>query len=90
MEVLGAYQRIERIARGVLLRRSHEALGIDAIVEAPVGGRSDRHASLEDRTALAHAHQGAEATIAPSPDADTRGVDVVLLAKPDGCLYLVL
>ena len=77
------------VARAVLLRRLHEALGIDAVVESPVGGRRDGDAGTEGDGSLAQGHQRHVAAVAPAPDGDSAAIDVRLLRQPAGCLSLV-
>lgn len=64
------------VALGIFLGRAHEAFRIDGVVVAPAGGRCYGNACGKNRTPLAHAHQGAEAAEAPSPNAYAVFVDV--------------
>ena len=90
LQLRGAQQgRCLVVAAAVLLRRPHETLGIDAVVEPPVGGRGDSDAGTEGYGGLAHGHEGHVASVAPAPDGDTAAVNIGLTGEPAGGLGLV-
>ena len=78
------------VAAGVVLRQAHVALGVNAVVVAPIGdgGHSDR--TLEHVSTLGDAQAAQVAAVAPTPDTDARGIHVRLLAEPFRCGDLVL
>ena len=67
MELLSTHNGAHIIAIRVLLRCAHVTFSIDRVVEAPACGRRNCHTRTEHATSLAHAHEGVEATVAPSP-----------------------
>ena len=73
----------------IFIGRTHEALGVDGIVEAPTGGRRNGDAAAEHGPSFAHSHQRVPAAVAPAPDGDVLFVDVALLTQPEGGLHLV-
>ena len=77
------------ITCGILLRRTHETLSIDRVVETPIRGRGNSNTCLKDRTTLTHTHQGVETTEAPSPDTDIILVNIGKRTQIDSCLYLI-
>ena len=89
MQLVGTGDGVVIIACGVLLWSLHETFCIDGVVVAPAGRRCHGNAGLEDGASLAHAHQRTETAVAPSPDANVVGIDILLLAQPKGCLHLV-
>ena len=89
VDFLVAVERRAVVAGGILLRCAHESLGIDGVVESPVGDGGNGYATVEDFTAFAHGHEGVESAEAPSPDGDACLVHVGELAEPDGGLDLV-
>ena len=75
-ELVGTADGTDVVARSVLVRCPHKALGVDAVVVAPAGGSGYGNACSKDGTSLAHAHQGVEASVAPAPDGDAVLIDV--------------
>ena len=86
----GAADGAAVVARGVLLRRAHIALGIDGVVVFPVAGGGNGHTSAEDGTAFAHRHQRVESAEAPTPNGDAVLVDEGEGAQIEGGFHLVL
>ena len=76
VELVGTRDGIHQLIVGILLWRAHVALGVDGVVEFPVGRRRHRHASAEEGRALRHGHQRVEAAEAPTPNRDARSIDI--------------
>ena len=74
----------------ILLRRTHKALGINGVVIAPRGRRSNGNTRTEYLTAFGHSHQRIESAEAPAPDGNALFIDIRLLAQPESCFYLIL
>src|SRR5580704_6982976 len=73
----------------VLLRQAHVALGVDGIVEMPVGHRSTGETDLEQIGGFKHGMERHVSPVAPTPDADALGVYPWLLLEPSHAIPLV-
>ncbi len=69
-------RRALRVAARVLLWRPHVALGVDRVVEPPIGDRRDGDPRLEHVVPFEQAERRHVAAVAPAPDADPLAVDV--------------
>ena len=90
MELLVAMQRRDVVACRILLGCAHVTLGIDGVVETPVGDRGHGYTATEHIGTFTHGHEGVETAETPSPDGDTVLIDIGLLTHVKGYLYLVL
>ena len=89
MQLRGTFNRVGGISVGVLLRCAHVALGVNRVVEFPVGRRRDSYTCAEHAATLRHTHQRIESAVAPAPDTDAVFVYVGQRAEIDGSLNLV-
>ncbi|CAH0055364.1 unnamed protein product [Clonostachys solani] len=70
------------VAVPVVLGLAHVALGVDAVVEAPVDDGGDGHAVGEGLAGvLLEGLEGLEAAVGPAPDGEAVGVDVGLAGE---------
>ncbi len=80
----------QAIAFGVVLRMVEIALGVEGVVQAPVGHRRHRRAGRDLVGGLGQQHQGHVAAVAPAVGADARRIDPGLLLQPGDAGELVL
>lgn len=64
------------VAGIILLRGTHEALGIDGIVKTPIGDGRDGHPGAKDAVPAAHAHEHVITAVTPPPDTDAILVNI--------------
>ena len=70
------YGRRIRVALGIILRAAHVTLGVNRVVEAPVGYGRDGDAGLENVGRVEHGIERHVAAVTPAPDADARAIHV--------------
>src|SRR5688572_5575662 len=87
MQVPGSVdRRATLVAFGIVLRRLHVTLGVDRVVVSPVSDSTARDSHLET-LAVGQRIAGHVATIAPSPDTNTRPVNVRLRLQPGDAVF---
>ena len=89
MQLVGLAYRTAGVSGGIFLRGAHEAFRVDRVVVTPASRRSHGYSGGEDGTAFAHAHQCVEASVTPTPDTDTRGINVGQRTQIKGGFHLV-
>src|ERR1051326_5337244 len=80
------HRRALLVALGIVLRRAHVTLGIDAVVIAPVSDGASRDSHLE-RLAVRQCIARHEPTITPAPDTNARAVNVRLALQPRHTIF---
>src|SRR4051794_20444680 len=74
------------VTLGVVLRRPHVTLGVDAVVIAPVSHSPTGDTELE-RLAVRQRIARHEAAVTPSPNPDARAVNVGLALQPRHTIF---
>src|SRR4051794_3968572 len=69
------------VTLGIVLRRPHVTLGVDAVVIAPVSNGSTGDTYLE-RLAVRQCIARHKTTVTPSPNPDTRAINIGLAFQP--------
>src|SRR5687767_9778289 len=80
------YRRTLPIAFGIVLRRAHVTLGVDAVVITPVSHTTARDADLE-RLTVRQRIAGHEPAITPTPNTDPRTIDVRPRLQPGHAVF---